>query len=473
MDKNEELISVEKDSHENDVSNLEDVEIKGEGHGPAVSDGESNKHHSHGHHGHSHHSHHHGSKHRKHKGTKKRKNSQKSKKIMQFFKKNRSLLINIFACSLVVVLLLIIAFDRDKGDESTKTQGNSYVADEYGMIGIRVPVYSEEVKLICKPMAEFLSAGDRNAHDVWRDYSGSSFRYDTGTPFEFKYSVVGSKESVGVKTATLEIAENSSYYGAMEYTITKGNVTGIYNLKTNTEYFYRLNLTMSDGAKVGGNGSFKTSNTPRILRIDGIANVRDIGNWTTTDGKKIKQGLLYRGSELDGLVEDKYLLTDEGREEMLVRLGIRYDMDLRSPGDNPNGVNALGESVVHKHFGIQAYSEALKEENNEILRDIFATMADESNYPMYVHCTYGRDRTGTVCHLLEALLGVSDDDLKKEYELSAFSDGFADLEEYAKLTTNIEHFEGNTTKDKVEGYLLSIGVTQEQIESIRKIFLEE
>ncbi len=45
-------------------------------------------------------------------------------------------------------------------------------------------------------------------------------------------------------------------------------------------------------------------------------------------------------------------------------------------------------------------------------------MADRENYPIYLHCTYGNDRTGTICYLLEALLGVRDEDLLKEYRLS-------------------------------------------------------
>jgi hypothetical protein len=37
----------------------------------------------------------------------------------------------------------------------------------------------------------------------------------------------------------------------------------------------------------------------------------------------------------------------------------------------------------------------------------------------------------------------------------------------------IEDIEGDSTKEKVENYLLSIGVTAEEIESIRNIFLGE
>ena len=37
--------------------------------------------------------------------------------------------------------------------------------------------------------------------------------------------------------------------------------------------------------------------------------------------------------------------------------------------------------------------------------------ADPGNFPMYVHCAGGADRTGTVCFIVEALCGVCEADL--------------------------------------------------------------
>ena len=107
------------------------------------------------------------------------------------------------------------------------------------------------------------------------------------------------------------------------------------------------------------------------------------------------------------------------------------------------------------------------------VRALFADLADPNNYPMYLHCTYGRDRTGTICYLLEALLGVSDTDLRREYELTTFAYGSVASEDFAAFVTGIDVMEGSTTQEKVENYLLSIGVTPEEIESIRSIFLED
>jgi hypothetical protein len=40
---------------------------------------------------------------------------------------------------------------------------------------------------------------------------------------------------------------------------------------------------------------------------------------------------------------------------------------------------------------------------------------------VYIHCTHGSDRTGTLVYLAEALLGVSDEDRDRDFDLTALS----------------------------------------------------
>ena len=47
--------------------------------------------------------------------------------------------------------------------------------------------------------------------------------------------------------------------------------------------------------------------------------------------------------------------------------------------------------------------------------------ANKNNYPIVFHCTYGRDRTGTLAFTLGALLGMKKKDLYKDYEITFFS----------------------------------------------------
>jgi protein-tyrosine phosphatase len=49
---------------------------------------------------------------------------------------------------------------------------------------------------------------------------------------------------------------------------------------------------------------------------------------------------------------------------------------------------------------------------------IFALLADETTYPAVFHCTTGKDRTGLVAALVLGALGVSDDDIVRDYAMS-------------------------------------------------------
>ena len=151
---------------------------------------------------------------------------------------------------------------------------------------------------------------------------------------------------------------------------------------------------------------------------------------------------------------------------MLNEFGIKTDMDLR--GQNPGMMDALGSRVDHKYYNMVMYGDIFTEAGKERIRNVFADLANPDNYPIYLHCTYGCDRTGTVCYLLEALLGVSEEDCLKEYGLSNLT-----FENIKLVESGLQAYAGNTLKEKAEAYLLSCGVTKEQIQSLRTIFLED
>lgn len=83
-----------------------------------------------------------------------------------------------------------------------------------------------------------------------------------------------------------------------------------------------LSAKLSNATFITDRGEFSTQNTMRMMRIDGIHNVRDIGGYTTVDGKTIKQGLLYRSTELDNAAEATFSLTQAGIREMTDVLGL-------------------------------------------------------------------------------------------------------------------------------------------------------
>ena len=121
-----------------------------------------------------------------------------------------------------------------------------------------------------------------------------------------------------------------------------------------------------------------------------------------------------------------------------------------------------------------AYSDFMKDK--EICKKIFSVLADTSNYPVYVHCWGGADRTGTVVFLLSAILGVKAEDLFLDYEitsLSSWGERSSDSEQFRSLLSSLDEYgtADDPINDKCEKFILSTGITEQQIDNIRKIFL--
>ena len=445
------------------------------------SHGEHHHHHSSHHHSHGHHHHHHPSRRRRKKGW----STKSQEKFKNFFKYNKQYLIYAAMTVAFLVCLMLVGGLLDNHHEEPKLpsgdqNGNGTevpgVSETLSEIQVKVPLFSEKVKVTGEAVDAWISAeAGVTVTDIYNQYAGGSVRLDAARPMTLYYEVSGLPAGEKVKSAEVLVADNEAMTSPMRYT-TSGNKSSVdvYNLKTGTQYYFRVKLTLAGGAVATAGGCFQTAEGPRIMTVGGVCNIRDIGGWKTTDGRVIKQGLLYRGRELDGSVEATYLINAEGVNTMLTQLGIKTEMDLRMPSENPYGLNVLGPGVEHIYYSAPMYVNIFNgTENPEKIRAIFADLADESKYPVYLHCTYGQDRTGTVCYLLGALLGMDADSLAKEYALSGLCYGGVEQELFEAFVLKVGSLPGNTLSEKVESYLVSIGVTAEEIASIRSIFLDE
>ena len=123
----------------------------------------------------------------------------------------------------------------------------------------------------------------------------------------------------------------------------------------------------------------------------------------------------------------------------------------------------------------------------------FVLNSVRANKPVYFHCSLGRDRTGTLGILLLGLLGVPEGDISKEYELTYFAPvGYSVSSSdkannqtptykntrmawvYSDVTPYFWGLAGEGTfASGVEKYLLSIGITQAQIDEFRELMLED
>ena len=246
----------------------------------------------------------------------------------------------------------------------------------------------------------------------------------------------------------------------------------VYNLRAGQRYFWKIaasSLRMQSPAS-----DFLTEDeAPTMYRVEGLTNVRDLGGWKTLSGKRVKRGLIIRGCEMD----THHDITDEGRRVMLEELGIRTDFDMRGEAVGKIDRSPLGPSVRFELIPVKAYGEFLEPDQDAVCRQVFTLLADETAYPIYMHCWGGADRAGTVVLLLNALLGVDDESLLKDYELTSFSIWGERSRTSQLFTTLLDALNrygsaGLSLSAKAESYLEAVGVTAERREKIRSFLLE-
>ncbi len=133
--------------------------------------------------------------------------------------------------------------------------------------------------------------------------------------------------------------------------------------------------------------------------------------------------MVYRGAGLDG--HKGYKLTSFGQEQLRVMLGIKTQIDLRGSDDGDNGKQSVSDfGGTYVKAPLEQYDYLFRsDESQRSLGKIFEVLADEANYPIYFHCNYGSDRTGTLAFIINGLLGVSQEDLTRDFELTGFSIG--------------------------------------------------
>ncbi len=406
-----------------------------------------------------------------------RKSSSRSRKkngrLKRIIKHNKRMI----AITLAFLLLFSVFYvratiirreERQKKNQEALQLSQSSSSQSSKALNVEFTYFTDEVLTVSDAInAYMLADASITAKQIAKEHASSDVLY-AQKPLEISYNLVNTPTGCVVTSAELEVSEYYDFSGSVKLPFNKNKKSvNVYNLKTNTVYYYRITLNFKNNTFSTHGGSFKTTQNPRIVAVDGITNVRDIGGFKGLNGKYVKQGLLFRGAELDGAVDSNLKITENGISTMLDLLKIRTEMDLRKSG----GEDMLGSSVNHKYYNSSMYKYIFESDAANSTRKIFSDLANPENYPIYMHCTYGNDRTGTVCYILEALLGMSKNDILKEYQLSAFCYDDFSLTEMEEFITAFETLEGETHTEKAENYLLSIGVTEKEIESIRNIFL--
>ena len=228
---------------------------------------------------------------------------------------------------------------------------------------------------------------------------------------------------------------NKDFSDSFSYIVYEEILEAHFAFEAGRKYYWKI--TNYNASKVFYVSWFKTKDTPgNFLDIQNCNNIRDIGGWPTLDGKRVKRGLIYRGSRLNEweLGENRSQYEREGYLTITQQLKWKSEIDLRYKDCGGQDRCLWDESAPYLKRSIGCYVEMFPDiiwpgprthyTHNDMpymIRDIFNFLADESHLPCYFHCNGGADRTGTIAWILNALLGVNEEHLFEDYELTSFT----------------------------------------------------
>lgn len=168
----------------------------------------------------------------------------------------------------------------------------------------------------------------------------------------------------------------------------------------------------------------------RDVRLGNLFNVRDLGGYRTRQGTAVRWNRIYRAASLHQL--------DPEHEDDWKRLGLATVVDLRRERERKAGgwPSLLGSARAFElpmvpdewildpaayptataHL-IAAYGD-MSRLGAGAVHATFELLADPASYPLLFFCVAGKDRTGLLAALLLIALGVDDEQVLDDYELS-------------------------------------------------------
>lgn len=272
----------------------------------------------------------------------------------------------------------------------------------------------------------------------------------------------------------------------------------VYNLIPNRTYYYKV--INGESTVPVTKGVFSTTGRRRMINVGNSQygrqyanNCRDFGGLVTQDGRMIKYGKLFRGSNMDKT-------TDAQKQVLLNYMHIGLDVDLRSSYDGTvgGGGNRLNDALHlgtewHTSRSFNSWSDLTNTEKMEqILSKVFSAV--ELNKGVYIHCMVGADRTGYVCMLLEAILGVEQGWCDVDYELTSLSGAVDSGKPRCRTGSPVNYYYrmkdgelrgvdfiyslsggsyGNTFQAKAVNYVVNtLGVPYEKVQAFQNNMLE-
>ena len=162
----------------------------------------------------------------------------------------------------------------------------------------------------------------------------------------------------------------------------------------------------------------------RHLPLHGTRNVRDVGGYPASGGRRTRWRTLLRSDELTRL--PAHAIAE------LREIGLRQVIDLRWPDElelSPN-VFAGDPSIRYRHIpllvddptphaGLAGMYRHVLDERLPQLVEVARALLEPAGLPAVIGCAAGKDRTGITIAVLLSLAGVPEDVVIDDYALSA------------------------------------------------------
>jgi protein-tyrosine phosphatase len=178
-----------------------------------------------------------------------------------------------------------------------------------------------------------------------------------------------------------------------------------------------------------GAGGFPGRN--RVLPMERLYNVRDLGGYPAAGGRSVRWNLLYRAGDLNNPSHRDRILIEKRRLAVIVDFRSEEEIhktpdmvaagrkaELPIDAGNILALACAGRDDSGEFFMEELYRR-LAEESRSQYREFFAILAEKGNAPALFHCSAGKDRTGLAAALLLSALGVDRELIYRDYLLSA------------------------------------------------------
>ena len=296
-------------------------------------------------------------------------------------------------------------------------------------------------------------------------------RLDRPAGKSISWTPTGASDNIAEIRITL--SEHSDYSDSLTHSPTSTKATSylITNLLPNRIYYYKAEEVHTDSTvALLDEGKFRTVGQVRMIRVAGSNNVRDIGGWPTSFGVPIRYGKLFRSAHLDEV-------TPEGYHDLVENLNVTAELDLRGLFRREPHLKAsrMGENIDFIRIVADSYGlSSQREKYAQALIWIISRLREGKSVDW--HCGVGCDRCGTLSFLIEGVLGMSEVDLCRDYELSSLKGhkryrghvGFRKLLPWMK-----NHWADTDLTQCFYNYWIESGVSEADIEYLRSVMLEK